>query len=114
MKRYIRFLNLKRAVTQDQIDQELDLTSQRMLELIALSEQAGHRMTVTEAMGINVASPATIHRKLEGLIRHEYIVLEFEGNDRRTKYIALTKKSMKHFSELGKILIKSVSLAVKN
>ena len=50
MKRYIRFLNLKKALTKDFVDSELDFTSQRLLELVALSEHGDQRMTVTEAM----------------------------------------------------------------
>jgi DNA-binding MarR family transcriptional regulator len=109
MKRYIRFLNLKKALTKDFVDTELDFTSQRLLELVALSEHCDQRMTVTEAMNLNIASPATIHRKIDELLAKEYISLVYAGQNRRTKYLTLTKKSNAYFNELAKILVKSIA-----
>jgi DNA-binding MarR family transcriptional regulator len=109
MKRYIRFLNLKNALMKGQVDQELDLTSQKLLELVAMAEHCDQKMTVTQAMRLNLASPATIHRKIDDLLHQGYITFEFVGQNRRTKYIALTKKTTKHFDELGKLLVKTAA-----
>jgi len=113
MKLYIRFLNLKNTLLQNEVDRELDLTSQKLLDLVALSEHRGQRMTVSESMSLSLASPATLHRKIDELLAKNYVTLEFDGQDKRTKYVTLTKKSIKHFSELGKILIKSLAPAGK-
>lgn len=103
---FIRFLNLRQTL---QIDPaELDLTSIKLLEICEVRHDSGNRLTVTEAMKLQqVASPATIHRKVTNLIDAGYLTLEFEGTNRRTKYLTPTSKSSNYFAELGALLKKS-------
>ena len=80
----------------------VDLTAQRLLELITVRDVHGKRMTVTDAMMLNdLASPATLHRKLDDLLDANLIEQKFEGRNRRTKYLVPTKKAIEHFSKLG-------------
>ncbi len=101
---FIRFLNLKHAA--EIIPEELDSTSLHLLEVCMLRNQLGNRLTVTEAMQINkLASPATIHRKLNQLVELKYLTHEFEGKNRRTKYLTPTSKSHEYFAKMGDLFI---------
>ena len=80
---YIRFLNLRDAMKID--PEELDLSALKLLELCEVKCSSGQRITVTEAMQLHeIASPATIHRKLNLLIDAGYLSLEYQGQNRRT------------------------------
>lgn len=79
----------------------VDLTAQRLLEIIAYC--ARHEaLTVTEAMELHeVASPATLHRKLDELRKADLIYHQYEGENRRTKFLHPTQKALDHFSHLS-------------
>jgi SOS-response transcriptional repressor LexA len=105
---FIRFLNLRQTLQIDPL--ELDLTSIKLLEICEVRKHSGKRLTVTEAMKLeHLASPATIHRKLTALMNEGYLTLEYEGDNRRTKYLTPTQKSDEYFSSLGSLLRKSAS-----
>lgn len=94
---YTRYLEISQACTLP-----VDLTAQRLLELITVRDAQGKRMTVTDAMFLrDLASPATLHRKLDDLLDAKLIDQKFEGRNRRTKYLVPTKKALEHFSKLG-------------
>lgn len=94
---YTRYFELSQAYTLP-----VDLTAQRLLELITVRDDQGKRMTVTDAMMLrDLASPATLHRKLDDLMDAKLIEQKFEGRNRRTKYLVPTKKAVDHFSKLG-------------
>ena len=59
-----------------------------VLEVIAIRALANTPLTITELMAMSeIASPATIHRKLTQLINLGYVVQAHVGNNRRTKYL---------------------------
>jgi len=66
-------------------------------------------LSVTEAMDMaDIASPATIHRKLDelvaaGLVEHAYL----DGN-RRTKYLVPTPKAQAFYGALGEAMREAV------
>jgi len=94
---YTRYLEISQAHTLP-----IDLTAERLLALITMHDAQGKRMTVTDAMVLrDLASPATIHRKLDNLLDEKLIDQKFEGRNRRTKYLVPTKKALEHFSKLG-------------
>lgn len=63
-----------------------------LLNEIAVRNLEGKTITVTEAMTIStIASPATIHRKLDELRDVGLIEQIFEGKNRRTKFLVPTK-----------------------
>lgn len=85
--------------------EELDLSALKLLELCEVKCSSGQRITVTEAMQLHeIASPATIHRKLNLLIDAGYLSLEYQGQNRRTKYLTPTAKSDEYFTKLGAML----------
>jgi DNA-binding MarR family transcriptional regulator len=103
---FIRFLNLKNALKVDPAD--LDLTALRLLEICEMHSHTGQRLTVTQAMCLTqVASPATIHRKLTDLLEAGYLSFEYDGKNRRTKYLTPTSKSHDYFTKLGSVLKQS-------
>ena len=56
-------------------------------------------------MALNaIASPATIHRKLDQLRELGMIDTVFEGKNRRTKYLVPTQAADAYFDKLGKVL----------
>jgi len=64
---YLRFISLAQALDGASVP-TVDETAKHLLQLIALRQTQGNALTVTEAMAMSeVASPATIHRKLDVL-----------------------------------------------
>ena len=62
-------------------------------------------MTISDAMAlVHIASPATIHRKLDLLRDVGLVDTVYEGNNRRTKFLVPTPKAMSHFSGLGQAM----------
>lgn len=96
---YFAFL----AVVEDaQRKLAVDRDALALLDLIACCADEGlEPLSVTEAMSCkDIASPATIHRKLDlllerGLIRHEY-----RDDNRRTKYLLPTNKARTYYDFL--------------
>jgi len=67
-KIYMRFLNLLHAIEGGENAPEMDLEAKKLLEVIAVQESNKTPLTVTAAMNLgHIASPATIHRKLDVL-----------------------------------------------
>jgi len=88
---------------------DVDFEARRLLEIIALRESEGNPMTVTDAMALtDIASPATLHRKLDSLLSAGLVEHHFEGINRRTKYLVPTAIAMNHFDMVGKALQKSI------
>jgi hypothetical protein len=107
---FIRFLHLKEVLSGHQVEAEIDLTAQKLLEVVSLRHADAKPLTVTDAMQLqSIASPATLHRKLLDLIAHGYVQFAFEGNNRRTKHIHPTAKTDRYFDDLGKVLQQSLT-----
>ena len=81
----------------------VDRVAVALLDEIALCDV--EPLTVTEAMSLAaVASPATIHRKLDVLREIGMIDTFFEGKNRRTKYLCPTPQAEKYFSQVGDVM----------
>jgi DNA-binding MarR family transcriptional regulator len=52
----------------------------------------------------SIASPATIHRKLDQLRELGMIDTVFEGKNRRTKYLVPTKAAHDYFDQVGQVM----------
>lgn len=78
----------------------VDRVAKALLDEIALCDV--EPLTVTEAMGLAfVASPATIHRKIDELLAAGLIEHKQEGDNRRTKFLVPTVKALAHYARLG-------------
>lgn len=102
---YMRFLNLLHAIEGGENAPEMDLEAKKLLEVIAVQESNKTPLTVTAAMNLgHIASPATIHRKLDVLRELGMIDTVYEGNNRRTKYLVPTEAAHDYFESVGKAM----------
>jgi Fe2+ or Zn2+ uptake regulation protein len=102
---YLRFLNLIHALEGEAQTPAMDLDAKKLLEVIAVHHAQDKPLTVTEAMALNtIASPATIHRKLDQLRELGLIDTVFEGKNRRTKYLVPTEATHQYFEGIGKVM----------
>ena len=110
-KTYLRFLSLAQAIDNAPVS-DLDETAKHLLQLIVLRHAQGHALTVTDAMAMSaVASPATIHRKLDALREAGLIAQTFEGGNRRTKYLTPTEAADAYFAKLGAVMCEAAGSA---
>jgi DNA-binding MarR family transcriptional regulator len=80
--------------------------------VIGLRNDQKKPLTVTEAMSLDhIASPATIHRKLDQLRELGMIDTVFEGKNRRTKYLVPTKVAADYFANMGKAVQQAIASA---
>ena len=106
---YLRFLSLAQALDGSSVP-TVDETARHLLQLIALRHAQGNALTVTDAMAMStVASPATIHRKLDALREAGLIEQTFEGKNRRTKYLVPTAVADAYFAKLGQVMSDAVA-----
>lgn len=102
---YLRFLNLIHALDGSANAPAMDLDAKKLLEVIAVCHASEKPLTVTDAMALNaIASPATIHRKLDQLRELGMIDTVFEGKNRRTKYLVPTSMAHDYFKQLGNVM----------
>lgn len=103
---YLQFLSLVEALDHSRCNHpKLDEASKKLLEVIAVKHQQGKTMTVTDALILRqIASPATIHRKLFVLMEAGWIDLVFRGKNRRTKYILPTIAANEYFEQLDLLM----------
>ena len=107
---YLRFLRIARGVDIQNIQvKKIDSTALLLLNEIAVQHYDGKNITVTQAMLLtNIASPATIHRKLNNLIEVSLIEQVFKGKNRRTKYLIPTKEAESYFAKMSKAIANAV------
>ena len=102
---YLRFLTLLHTIEGKGELPALDLDAKKLLETIAVRHTQGKPLTVTEAMGMShIASPATIHRKLDVLREIGMIDTQFEGSNRRTKFLVPTPQAVQYFQTFSKVM----------
>ncbi len=110
-KLYLRFLRIARDVdVQKTPVKNIDSTALLLLNEIAVQHHEGKNITVTQAMLLsNIASPATVHRKLDELREAGLIEQVFEGKNRRTKYLVPTKEADSYFAKMSKAITSAVN-----
>jgi Fe2+ or Zn2+ uptake regulation protein len=108
---YLRYLEMTQSLIQlNSSITAIDETAKRLLEIIALSHAQNQPLTVSEAMALEpIASPGTIHRKLDTLRELGLINQVFQGDNRRTKYLVTTSVADDYFDTLGRVLIEAVA-----
>ncbi|MBU6369071.1 MAG: hypothetical protein KGQ65_05470 [Burkholderiales bacterium] len=104
-KIYLKFLSLIQSVESWGELPTLDPDAKRVLETIAVRHFLGEHMTISDAMALNkIASPATLHRKIDLLREQGLVETYFEGENRRTKYLRPTEHASQYFSALGTMM----------
>ncbi len=102
---YINFLNLVKALEPSVEIDQIDVTSKLILDEIAIGVAKEKPMTVSEVMGLKgLGSPSTLHRKLTILLDAKLVQALFLANNRRTKYMTLTKEGEMHFNRLSQAM----------
>jgi DNA-binding MarR family transcriptional regulator len=109
---YMRFLNLIQALDGGSSAPQMDLDAKKLLEVVSVRHDLGKSLTVTEAMALHhIASPATIHRKLDQLRELGMIDTVFEGKNRRTKYLVPTQAAQNYFEQIGQVMKQALAQA---
>ncbi len=109
---YLRFLNFIQALDGDANARQMDLDAKKLLEVIYVKQGQGIPLTVTDAMALHhIASPATIHRKLDQLRELGMIDTVFEGKNRRTKYLVPTQAAQNYFEQIGQVMKQALAQA---
>lgn len=107
---YFRYLELLHENAPLDSTTELDRDTQELLNIISLQHHKNRSLTVTDAMRMTtIASPASVHRKLNKLRDEGYIDGFYKGKNRRTQYLRPLTKAEILFDERGKILLKVLS-----
>lgn len=92
---------------------DLDLTALKLLDTIA-SCHYHEPLTVTEAMELQeIASPATLHRKIDELELAGLIIRTYPADDRRTKHIHITQKAEDYFLALSRAMVDAITDRIK-
>ncbi len=109
-KLYLRYLRFARAIDILKKDNHvIDSTALQLLNEIAVQHFDGKTLTVSQAIALNkIASPATLHRKLDELREAGLIQQIFEGKNRRTKYLVPTKAADAYFAKMSKAITSAV------
>jgi DNA-binding transcriptional ArsR family regulator len=109
---YLRFLSLMHAMDPASgALSSVDEVAKQLLNTIALRHADNKPLTVTEAMTMGaIASPATLHRKIDDLREAGLIEQVFEGKNRRTKYLVPTPAADKYFANLGQVMTEAAAL----
>ena len=108
---YLRFLRLAQVVeTQNTAVRNIDSNALLLLEEITVQNLDGKTLTVTQAMALKkLASPATLHRKIDALREAGLIDQVFEGKNRRTKFLKPTKIADSYFEMMSKAITSAVN-----
>jgi DNA-binding MarR family transcriptional regulator len=105
---YLRFIGLVNAFQKNAGIDAIDPTALRLLEVITQSHAAGNPLKVTDAMALGeIASPATMHRKIEALKTQGYIATEFQGDNRRAQYLVPSAQGLGYLDTLGQALLQA-------
>ncbi len=91
---------------------DLDLTALKLLDTLA-SCHYHEPLTVTEAMELQeIASPATLHRKLDEL-ELAGLIIRTSVDDRRTKHVLITQKAEDYFLALSRAMVNAITDRIK-
>jgi DNA-binding Lrp family transcriptional regulator len=107
---YLRYLVLAETLRKSNIDlSDIDEIGKKLLEIIAIKSAQGQPMVVTQTMELSdIASPATIHRRIEVLKKAGLIqVIQTEQNQ-KIKFLVPTQISIDYFDKLGKLMASAI------
>lgn len=100
---YFRFLNLKQAVENVTKLETLDTIEEQILQCLARAYLAGKSLCVTDLVAnADIASPATMHKRLQNLHRTGYIRIEPVADEYPKKNVTLTPSAIRYFNRLAK------------
>jgi hypothetical protein len=103
---YLRYLVLAEALRKTNIDLTgVDDIGKKLLEIIAIRSAQGQPMVVTQTMELSeIASPATIHRRITVLLKAGLIEVVKKDENQKIKFLIPTKASIDYFEKLGHLM----------
>ena len=103
MKTWIALRALLDSLESQTEYKNLDASSQRLLEWIAVRVQKEAPLHIQEIiLKSEVASPATVHKLLAILEQEGLISMSVDGSDNRRRIVQITTQSSRLFSKLDK------------
>jgi DNA-binding MarR family transcriptional regulator len=108
---YLRFLKIANAIQPINHSSDIDSTALLLLNAVAMQHLDKQPMTVTQAMALHhIASPATIHRKLNELLEAGLVEQVFEGKNRRTKFLVPTSTAYAYFDKMSDAMLHATKI----
>ncbi len=100
-----QFFKVMHAFESKQPFARIGIDAMKLLEHIALQHANGRPLTVTEAMKLtSIASPSSIHKKIEKLRGEDLISHQYADTNRRTKYLMPSAYALKILAEMDHTL----------
>jgi DNA-binding MarR family transcriptional regulator len=102
---YLRFLQQTHRARGRGRLADLEPVCARLLDEIAIEDEQGTPLTVTGLMALaHIASPATLHRKMQSLMAEGLIELQVDPDNKRSKFVGLTKKGKRYYATLAALM----------
>ena len=103
---YLRYLVLAEALRKSSIDLTgIDDVGKKLLEIIAIRSAQGQPLVVTQTMELSdIASPATIQRRIGILLKAGLIQVKQTEQNQKIKFLVPTQMSIDYFDKLGKLM----------
>lgn len=107
---YLRYLVLAEALRKSSIDLSgIDDVGKKLLEIIAIRSAQGQPLLVTQTMELSdIASPATIHRRIAVLLKAGLIQVMQTEQNQKIKFLVPTQMSIDYFDKLGKLMTSAI------
>jgi hypothetical protein len=103
---YLRFLQQVHRMTSKGRLNDLEPVCSRLLDEVANEYMAERPLTVTGLMGLDhIASPATLHRKMQVLLREGLIELVVDSENKRSKFVMLSKMGKRRYEVLSSLMM---------
>lgn len=105
---YLRFIRLLNGLASKQRIDDVEPTSRRVLEEIAIGHLSDKPLTVTQLLQHRqIASPATMHRKMLSLKNTGLIELNTSASGKRVKHILLTRQGKRYITVLSRLMARA-------
>jgi DNA-binding Lrp family transcriptional regulator len=103
---YLRYLVLAEALRKTNLDHSgIDDVGKKLLEIIAINSAQGQPLVVTQTMELSdIASPATIHRRISKLLKAGLIEVVKSDHNQKIKFLVPTQSSIDYFEKMGKLM----------
>jgi DNA-binding MarR family transcriptional regulator len=99
---YLQFIHLWNAQTSSN---RIEPVAQRLLEVIGIHHLSEQPLCVSELMNYsNIASPATLHRRMQSLQGLGFIELTPSKDGTRFKHVRLSREGLKYFKNLSSLI----------
>jgi hypothetical protein len=104
--RYLKFLELIDSLSGTEFDLKLHFKTIKLLEAITLHAMIDQTLTVSDALALrNLASPATIHRRIDYLIDVKLIRYEYRSSNKKAKFLVPTKQTLAYFRKINELML---------